>query len=335
MLNIVKRNGVYHASGTINGVRIRKSLNTTDKKVAKTLVQEIEIDTAVNKAGANHTFGDALDSYLRRNPETSDTTWKYLARFGQAWGDVPLSKINTEFIENWLDTRLGKVSGSTTRREMNCFMPVLRHASMRGWIAEVPSVPRPDDGEPRLRYLNDKEFDLLFCTQDDSVAWHLAHILVHTGARLGEIVNLLWGSVVLNCNDPYVQLTTRKRKHGRKFTRQVPLNGAVVDTFRSMATKYPTAPDDKVFPMWADQRSAGREVKKLAALVGIEDFRPHDLRRTFATRLLNVSVNPRTVADLLGHTDLTMVMRYMVPPDELKRSAVESLSKINSDSIGV
>ena len=51
----------------------------------------------------------------------------------------------------------------------------------------------------------------------------------------------------------------------------------------------------------------------------------HNILGTFATRLLNNGVNPRTVADLLGYTDLTMVMRYMVPPDELKRSAVDAL----------
>ena len=94
------------------------------------------------------------------------------------------------------------------------------------------------------------------------MAWHLAHILVNTGARLGEIVKLVWGDVVLKSNDPYVRLSTKKRKGGKK-ARQVPLNGIVVDTFNSLLGGYSVPPQDKaqVFPMWNDQRSAGKQVK--------------------------------------------------------------------------
>jgi integrase len=43
---------------------------------------------------------------------------------------------------------------------------------------------------------------------------------------------------------------------------------------------------------------------------GISDFRWHDLRHTFASWLVQDGVPPDRVSKLLGHTNLTMTMRY-------------------------
>lgn len=321
MLTLKKRGPTWYVCGVVNGERIRRSTKTSDKTVAEQIRIEMEHQTVLGKrfGQIDKTFGQAVESYLRRREHTSDTTSRYLVKFMDEWGHLPMGKIDQPFLEDWVDDRLTEAAGPTVRREMNVFMPVIRHARKRGWIDEVPDIDRPADGEPRLRALSADEVAMLKASAcDDEEVWLLTQFLVNTGARIGEAIKLDWSDVHVG-QDPYVVLRTRKRKGGKEAQRTVPLNPHLLGLL------LPLSKDEGPVFRWSDQRAAGKLVIAFANGLGIDDFRPHDLRRTFATLLLERGVNPRTVADLLGHTSLTMVMRYMVPPDHVKKEAVYAL----------
>jgi integrase len=63
--------------------------------------------------------------------------------------------------------------------------------------------------------------------------------------------------------------------------------------------------------------------------VGIEDFRFHDLRHTFATRLAQAGVDLYKIAKLLGHKDIKMTQRYSHHYPESLRDGVEVLDRIS------
>jgi site-specific recombinase XerD len=79
----------------------------------------------------------------------------------------------------------------------------------------------------------------------------------------------------------------------------------------------------KVFPLAVRSlRAAYKQALKKAC---IEDFRFHDLRHTFATRLVQNGVDLYKVKELLGHKTLTMTTRYAHHYPESLRASVEIL----------
>lgn len=68
-----------------------------------------------------------------------------------------------------------------------------------------------------------------------------------------------------------------------------------------------------------------REFWKVLKKAGIENFRFHDLRHTFATRLVQAGVDLYTVSKLLGHRDVKTSQRYAHHNVESVRLAVQKL----------
>ncbi|MGH9777422.1 MAG: tyrosine-type recombinase/integrase, partial [Candidatus Acidiferrales bacterium] len=67
---------------------------------------------------------------------------------------------------------------------------------------------------------------------------------------------------------------------------------------------------------------------------GISKLRFHDLRHTFATRLVAAGVDIVTVKELMGHRDISMTMRYAHSAPERSLDAVRRLEHYKSITIG-
>lgn len=77
-----------------------------------------------------------------------------------------------------------------------------------------------------------------------------------------------------------------------------------------------------------DPRADLRDWKRLLAAAGVRDARLHDARHTAATMLLVQGVDPRTVMDLLGWSNITMTRRYQHVVDELRTEAARRIGDL-------
>jgi integrase len=76
-------------------------------------------------------------------------------------------------------------------------------------------------------------------------------------------------------------------------------------------------------------KSPRRWFERACRLAGIRNFRWHDLRHTFATRLLQAGVPAEKVQRLLGHRTITMALRYAHVVEAYHDDALNRLAEIN------
>ena len=253
---------------------------------------------------------------------------------------------------NWL---AGGLSPASANRNMTRLRGVLARAVAWG-VLEVHPLAKLKrlkvDRRGRVRYLTSAEEKALrkammdreaaICAERDSAnKWRserkkelladlrklnftdhlrpLAIVSINTGMRKGEIFNLTWKDVDLKNKIITVEGSTSKSGQ----TRHIPINKESLEVLTNW--KHQTGCEGFVFPGKDGHRLDN--VKKswdgLLKLAKIEGFRWHDLRHTFASKLVMAGVPLNTVRELLGHSDLAMTLRYAHLAPDSKAAAVE------------
>jgi integrase len=154
---------------------------------------------------------------------------------------------------------------------------------------------------------------------------HLRSILIlalNTGMRRGEIFNLMWSQV--DFRDRKIRV---ERTKSQKF-RFIPMNSTVFYELRRLESKngqssYVSFNPETGKP-YVDVMTA---FKAACSRAGVKGLRFHDLRHTFASRLVKRGADIVTVQNLLGHSTLALTQRYTHADDERKKAAVELLSR--------
>lgn len=147
--------------------------------------------------------------------------------------------------------------------------------------------------------------------------------LCGTGLRAGELVSL-------ERRDYDNGILTVRQGKGRKY-REIHVADAVDKAIRAWLKVSTNEADSALFSRI--QRNGKTDTQPLTSTgltgileqlqqtSGIACFTPHDMRRTFITRLLEQGVDINTVRQLAGHSDITTTTRYDCRGDTIKISA--------------
>jgi len=262
-------------------------------------------------------------------------------------------------LQKWAaDAAKAKLKPRTINRRMAALKAVLGKAKSWGLIPHSAlagmRMIKVDEQGP-VRYLSDEEEKALLAALESRqtqqreerarfIAWHkergleppqplierytdylmpMVVVALNTGMRRGELFNLRW--VEVNLKGRVLTVAGKTAKSGT--TRHLPLND---ESFAALTAWRNQASDgDLVFPSPVNGRRLDNIKKSWTgalALAGIKSFRFHDLRHSFASKLVMRGVDLYTVKELLGHSTIVMTQRYAHLSPDHKAAAVALLN---------
>ena len=300
--------------------------------------------------------------WVSANRRRHKKTLSDLARCFAHLTDRRLMEITRADLDDYVQSRMREgASAATIVRDFNTLRGVLRLAVERGYLRdnvfkgwEKPNVEdagvtrylsadeekrlraalRKRDGEARRgrargnKHRAARGYDLLPEIPKDAYSDHLTPMVLlsmNTGLRYGELAGLEWASVDARARNLTVTGRTAK---GAK-TRHIPLNDEALDVLARWHGSSSEPRKGLVFAN-ADGSRIGSVKTAWAAVLDdakITDFRWHDLRHSFASKLVQRGVDLVVVRDLLGHGDFALTLRYAHLEPKQKADAVARLNK--------
>jgi integrase len=242
-----------------------------------------------------------------------------------ALGDRPLRQVVAGDVQRYVAKRLTEVRPASVNRELAFLKRTYNVAIADGLLETNPvrQVKLLQENNARVRYLTDSE-EVRLRHETGETAWAVVALALNTGLRRGELFALRWDDVDFTTN----VLTIPRTKAGR--TRHVPMNAAVRSILGVQESRgrspYVLSKATGEAPL-NSQNFVDRAFTPALKRARIDNFRWHDLRHTFASRLIMRGVDLRTVQELLGHADIRMTLRYShLSPAHLLDAVEKALS---------
>ncbi|WP_144372593.1 tyrosine-type recombinase/integrase [Vogesella urethralis] len=344
------RNGTWYCDFTTpDGQRVRSSLGTKDKKQALELHDRMKAEawrTAKLGEVPVKTFDEACLRWLeeKQHKKCLDDDKSKIGYFLEHFAGRPLADINERAINqaiaamtdrrhrmNWEAKRDSlqrqrlpvppyqpKPVATATKASHLAFIRALlnRAATEWKWLEKAPTVKCPPVANKRIRWLTREEAQRLIDAQSE----HMRPVVVFalaTGLRRANIVNLEWSQIDMQRKVAWIH--PEDAKAGKAIG--VALNDTACSVLRGQLGKHSrwvfvhteeaVRPDGTktaaVRKMRIDGNTAWRASLKRA---GIENFRFHDLRHTWASWLVQAGVPLSVLQEMGGWESIDMVRRY-------------------------
>ena len=286
---------------------------------------------------ASLTIAEVLDRYLDSlgNPSTRAASAYHLRLFADIYGQRKAHCLTLEDVGAFLTLQQQRgVSKSTACRRMGIVRAAYHWAARWGLLPTNPlaglqlASPAPQTPDPPTA----REARMLYAT----AAPHVQRVIalgMATGARIGpsELFRLRWTDIDTR---GAVLRMPNAAKGARAEAREVPLRQDVLRLLRRWE-----AEDAALGCPWVIHyrgrpvRSISRAWRNTLRRAGIERrIRPYDLRHAFASRALDHDADLKCVAEVMGHSDEKMIVRfYRHTSAKARRKAVNAAPSLGLD----
>ncbi|HRB28851.1 MAG TPA: site-specific integrase [Nitrosomonas sp.] len=317
---------------TPSGERVRCSAATEDKTQAQEFHDKLKAESwRVSRLGdkPKRTWDEAAYKWLMETQHKAShkQDMKQVAWFQQFFRGQLLAELTREVIAEVGEIKCKETSPSTANRYLATIRAILRRAALDWeWIEKAPFIRLYQEPRRRIRWIAPEQVQILL----NELPAHLVDLVkfsLSTGLRKRNVTELEWSQVDLQRNVAWIhadQAKARKSIH-------ISLNATAMEVLRKQVGKHSL----RVFtyqgkPIIQVNTRAWRKALRRA---GIEDFRWHDLRHTWASWLTQKGVPLNVIQEMGAWESTEMVKRYAhLAPEQFRKHAMV-VDEILNDTI--
>lgn len=307
---LYKRKNLWWVDINHNGKRIQQSTGTNDKVAAKRFHDKLKADLwkvryleeKPTKMWIEAVTRWIMESQHKRSLDDDKAHLRWLDRYLK---DFTLDQVSRDLIDDLADKKLKEgVKPSTVNRMLEVVRAMLRKAEKEwGWLEKAPAIRMRKEDSKRIRWLSKEEAGRLIQELPSHLA-DLALFSLATGLRKSNVTQLQWNDVDLEKRHALIHADQSKTQKAIP----VPLNDTALSVIRKQLGKHLK----HIFTY------AGKPIlqcntkawKKALSRAGIENFRWHDLRHTWASWHVQNGTSLQELQQLGGWTSFEMVLRY-------------------------
>jgi integrase len=310
-MSIYKRGSVWWIRFTTpDGRELRETAQTADRRQAQEYHDRRKAECwRIVKVGERprYTWKEAVIRWITERPENR---WledaKSALRYADSLlGERYLDQVDREALDQLRQQKTATgVAPATVNRMLEVIRAILNTAKRDwNWLDTVPAIRLLPEPRRRIRWLTREEAERLLAELPEHLN-AMARFALSTGLREANIVGLEWSQVDLDQRRAWIHADQAKTKRALA----VPLNADAVLVLREQVGKHP----QRVFTFNGHPvtRANNHAWRKALQRAGIDDFRWHDLRHTWASWHVQAGTPLNVLQELGGWASLEMVMRY-------------------------
>lgn len=277
-------------------------------------------------------------------------------------GNIKLNDLRTTHLQRYYKKLLDKNITPTTIKQINTNLKTcLNEAERQGYIlknwCKLVTLPKKDDTK-EVKILTKEDQQIFLETIKGHDLELLYIVTLGTGLRIGEALGLKWSDINFKTNELNVNRSLQRvpiyendkiiryeviesTPKTKNSIRTIPVPQNIIKKLKTykkeqnelillLQDEY----DNKNYifcnklGMPIEDKRPGRNLKTILQSVGIEPIKFHALRHTYATRLFEAGIPPKTVQHLMGHADIETTMNIYT--HVMKEQKLEAVDKINS-----
>ena len=307
------------------------------------------------------TMSEVFDLYLNHKKHTvKESTYAKYKRdiqnhLNPYWGYIPLNEVDGIKIEDFT-THLVNKDNFYTRKKLSVktvkdivilLKSVIAYANQRELSdISLAYISSPKSDTPHIRTLSYNDQKILENYLYQSPAPDKLGILLtlYTGLRIGELCALKWKNIDIQNRILHIDSTMQRIKddlaeHSTKIIldspksnasiREIPIFGELFNRLKN----YADCSEDCYFltgsTEYIEPRILYRKYQACLRACGLPHYTFHSLRHTFATRAIECGCDPKSLSEILGHSNVKITLdRYVHPDMERKKNQIQLLSKI-------